>query len=107
MFTYYDEFPRPEGSEVVIAPKRFYNSNHYIIETHSEHILRGLQVQVAQKKIDASDIAVYYVDRNSRGIGRVKELELQSNGFFKNPIPEGFFDSSTKLLEQLWLEQAK
>jgi predicted ATPase len=105
-FTYYDEFPRPEGAEVAIALERLYNSNQYIIETHSEHVLRGLQVQIAKKNIKISDVAVYYVDRNSQGAGRVKELELQPNGFFKNPIPEGFFDSSTKLLEQLWLEQA-
>jgi predicted ATPase len=84
---------------------RSFISNNYIIETHSEHLLRGLQVKVAEGILKAEDVAVYYISRNKSGNGTVTPLIIGTNGFFDKPIPPGFYDSTTHLLEKLWEAQ--
>lgn len=74
----------------------------YIIETHSEHIVRKLQVLIAKGKINKSKVAVYYFDKDEKsGITSIKEMELEDNGFFKEPWPDGFFDDSYNLAKEL------
>jgi predicted ATPase len=84
---------------------RSFLSNNYIIETHSEHLLRGLQLKVAEGVLNTEDIAVYYVSRNKAGNGFVDAIKIEANGFFNKPIPPGFYDSTTQLLEKLWEAQ--
>jgi len=74
--------------------------NLILIETHSEHIIRKIQVLIAKGKLDREKIAVYYFD-NIKGTTKVKKMEIEENGFFKNPWPNGFFDDSYKLSKEL------
>jgi len=80
-------------------------SNQYIVETHSEHLLRGLQVKVAKGILSPNDVAIYYVSRNRNGNGTIEQININANGFFDRPIPPGFYDSATQLLEKLWESQ--
>jgi len=73
-----------------------------IIETHSEHFIRGIQLLVAEGKIKVDDVAIFYVEKNRLGNSTVKKMELEETGFFSERWPEGFFDSATKLQEALW-----
>lgn len=74
----------------------------YIIETHSEHIVRKLQVLVAQGKISRDDVAIYYFDKDEEsGTTRIKELRMEDNGFFKDLWPGGFFDEASDLAYEL------
>jgi hypothetical protein len=82
-----------------------YMANQYIVETHSEHLLRRLQLKVAEGVLSAEDIAVYYVYTNKQGNGSIKPLKIKPNGFFEEQIPPGFYDSTTNLLEKLWEAQ--
>jgi len=84
---------------------RNYLSNQYIVETHSEHLLRGLQVKVAKGILSPNDVAIYYVSRNRNGNGTIEQININANGFFDRPIPPGFYDSATQLLEKLWESQ--
>lgn len=73
-----------------------------IIETHSEHIIRKIQVLIAQGRLKKEKVAVYYFDKNKEtGITAIKEMELEDNGFFKEPWPDGFFDDSYNLTKDL------
>lgn len=74
-----------------------------VIETHSEHLIRKLQVLIADKNcpFTENDICVYYVDKNDDGIANVKEMELFSNGKFKSKWPTGFFDKAHELSMEL------
>ncbi len=74
-------------------------SRRLLIETHSEHFIRKLQVLVADKncKISADDVAIYYVDKNDKGEAYVDKLNLLPNGQFEKEWPTGFFDKALEL----------
>jgi hypothetical protein len=67
------------------------NNVQTIIETHSEHMLLRILLLVAQKRISAEDVAVYYVhpvkDRKA-----IVSIGINDQGKFTSPWPNGFFD---------------
>lgn len=63
---------------------------HFVIETHSEYLIRRLQVRVAEKKIPADDVSVIYVDENSHPYN----MELKDNGKFSQDFGAGFLDEA-------------
>ena len=73
------------------------------IETHSEHLIRRLQVLIADKEcpFTEEDICVYYVDKNDDGVANVQEMEILKNGKFKTKWPTGFFDKAHELSMEL------
>lgn len=78
-----------------------------ILETHSEHLLLRLRLLIAEKKISANDVAIYFIDKKD-GISNIKEINLQDNGHIK-PIdwPDGFFGETLKTSFALASEQSK
>ncbi len=91
---------------------------HLIIETHSEHLLKKLQVLVSQGKtlqlwperhcsgedVKLKDaLSIYYFAKDKKGNTKAIEMELDDNGFFKTETPKGFFDESLELNRQLLL----
>ncbi|MFC2085665.1 DUF3696 domain-containing protein [Bacteroidota bacterium] len=85
--------PSPQAGLAAIIARRSSQRRQIILETHSEHLVRGLQVEVALGRIRPELIAIYYVDRNRAGQSNVKQMKIDKNGFFTDPWPEGFFDS--------------
>jgi predicted ATPase len=78
--------------------------NTFIIETHSEHMIRKIQVLIAKGELNRKQVAVYYFDKSiETGITSIKEMEIEDNGFFKEPWPDGFFDDSYTLAKELIL----
>ena len=76
----------------------------FLIETHSEHLLRGIQVHIAKGNILKDDVAVYYIGKRKNGNGYVKEMKLTDTGLFEEEWPEGFlfedsFNQSRELLK--------
>jgi predicted ATPase len=71
-----------------------------LIETHSEHLIRGFQILVAEGKIKSDDIAIYYFSDSDNGSVPLK-MDLDERGLFKQEWPEGFFDESFKQMKQL------
>ncbi|MCR4417584.1 MAG: DUF3696 domain-containing protein [Ignavibacteria bacterium] len=92
-----------------------------IIETHSEHFLKKLQVLIANdlelpthydNEVSGPKlkdlVKIYFFDKNDEsGITKLKEIEILDNGFLKEPFPEGFFDESTELEFSLLEAQLK
>lgn len=91
---------------------------HLIIETHSEHLLKKLQVLVSQGKtlqlwpeghcsgedVKLKDaLSIYYFAKDKNGNTKAIEMEMDDNGFFKTETPKGFFDESIELNRQLLL----
>ena len=70
--------------------------NAIYIETHSEHVIKKLQVLIAKKLINKNDLLVLFFN-NREGKTSIRELEVEENGFFKEPWPDGFFDDSMNL----------
>lgn len=71
-----------------------------IIETHSEHLVRKLQVLVAQGKVDKNDLNVLFCS-NENNSCTVEKIEIEDNGFLSKPWPDGFFDESYNLTKEL------
>lgn len=76
------------------------NQNTLIIETHSEHLIRKIQVSIAKGELDREKVGVWYFDNND-GATKIKEMIIEPNGFFKEPWPNGFFDDSANLSWEL------
>ncbi|MBK7380319.1 MAG: DUF3696 domain-containing protein [Ignavibacteriales bacterium] len=77
------------------------NKNAVIIETHSEHLIKKLQVLIARGELKQEDIAVYYFDSDS-GEVNVKRMEMDERGLFIEDWPNGFFDDATNLTLELF-----
>jgi predicted ATPase len=61
----------------------------FLIESHSEHLLRRLQRRIAEGSVTADDVALYFVEYGAHG-SRLRPLELDDVGNIKN-WPDGFF----------------
>lgn len=64
-------------------------SRQIIVETHSEHLLRRMQRRVAEGRIRAEDVAIYFCERDASG-SRLTTLELDEQGWIRN-WPRDFF----------------
>jgi predicted ATPase len=84
----------------------------FIIETHSEHFVRGLQLAVSEYKLSKGNakgvspdsIRVLYVPESPRDI---QEMPLNEWGEFTSDWPTGFFDEAYKLAFALLKNKAK
>jgi predicted ATPase len=75
----------------------------FIIETHSEYLIRKLQFLVADRHTElASKIMLFYFGENE-----IKQLEINENGNIKGEFGTGFFDESSRQITGLWKIQRK
>jgi predicted ATPase len=76
--------------------------NKYIIETHSEHIVRMLQVITKNELYDVTNekIQILYFIRGSDSF-EISQHDLDSKGKMIEPFPSGFFDTSYNLTKKL------
>ena len=63
----------------------------FLIETHSEHLLLRLQRRIRSGELDHQSVAVYYIDAIENSGSGILRLELDKNGEFLTPWPNGFF----------------
>ena len=80
-----------------------------VVETHSEHLIRKLQVLVSDKKNDFSAdlLRIYYVDKDENGVANVQEMKIMDNGKFEQKWPTGFFDKAHELSMELLKNSAE
>jgi len=86
-------------AEMFVDAYRNYNV-HFIIETHSEYIIRKLQLLVANKEVKDSAISILYVyDEKNRPAyePQVKEIGIREDGMLNGNFGEGFFDEADML----------
>ena len=76
---------------------------HFIIETHSEYLIRKLQVLVADKenKLTPNDVSLNYVDKDENGISTNRKIEILEDGRLSEPFGPGFFDEADSLAMDL------
>jgi predicted ATP-dependent endonuclease of OLD family len=87
------------------------NSNvQFIIETHSEYLIRRFQYLVAdkRKKLKNTDVKVSYFqdpDLKMTNAGFVYDLEMRPDGILRKDFGPGFFDEATRLTIELLKQQ--
>ena len=76
------------------------DDKQWIVETHSELLVRRIIRRIAEGKVKPSDVSVLYVDppssSNSGTGSTIKVLEIEEGGRFSSatPWPQGFFEDS-------------
>lgn len=69
---------------------------HFIVETHSEYLIRRTQAMVANfkthKEFKEKPFVVYYIERN----GEAYDLDYTISGRFANSFGPGFFDEASR-----------
>lgn len=74
----------------------------FIVETHSEYIIRKMQILTAEKKMKQADILIYYFnERKTENESKVFKIEVKPNGSLSNEFGQGFFDEATNLKIEL------
>lgn len=88
-----------ELADLLVQAANVNRSRRIIVETHSEHLIRKLQVLIADpnKPIDNDQVAIYYVEKDENGESFIKKMEIAENGQFLTKWPSGFFDKGFEL----------
>jgi predicted ATPase len=68
-----------------------------IVESHSEHLLRRLQLRIAEEQLDVDKTALYFCDSSAKG-STIKPLQLDEYGNITNWPPEFFGDITKELI---------
>jgi hypothetical protein len=77
------------------------DGRRFVVETHSEHLVRRLQRRIADDTIDPKDVALYFVEESESG-SQLKEIGLEENGrFIEDELPDGFFDVDYKEVQEI------
>lgn len=75
---------------------------HFIIETHSEYMVRKLQTLVAKKELTPAEVSLQYlyspdVEQRPKGEPQVKNIPIREDGILEEPFGPGFFDEADNL----------
>jgi len=79
---------------------------HFIVETHSEYLIRKLQNLVADKTISNDNISLIYVydanpEKRPLNTPQVKNIDILPDGRLADKFGEGFFDEADRLAMNL------
>lgn len=98
-----------ELANLFVKSVNFSKSRRILVETHSEHLIRKIQVLIADPDvpIESDQIAFYYVEKDEKGNSYVKKMEINKNGQFEEAWPSGFFDKSYDLASELLFANGK
>ncbi len=66
------------------------NERKLIIETHCDLLIQRVCKNILQKKIDHTDVVIYYFEPTDNGT-EIKTITINENGQFEN-FPDGFFE---------------
>lgn len=82
----------------------------FIIETHSEYIIRKMQSILAKKEIESNNVVIYYFNPEDSNKNNKKEDEnenivttiyIEENGILTKSFGKGFYDEADKLSLEL------
>ena len=80
---------------------------HFLLETHSEYLIRKLQFLVATKKIDKDDVIIHYFDdpdetKRGQDCPQCFTIKLDELGNLSREFGKGFFDEADNLTIDLF-----
>lgn len=77
----------------------------FIIETHSEYLIRKLQYLTAKGDIQPTDTQIYYfhnIDKIPEGEKQILKINIEQTGGLTNNFGKGFFDEASYLSLSLY-----
>lgn len=76
----------------------------FIIETHSEYLIRKLQVQTAKEVLKPEDTQIYYFynpNEIPKDEKQIVPINILSDGRLNRPFGSGFLDESANLMMEI------
>jgi predicted ATP-dependent endonuclease of OLD family len=78
----------------------------FVIETHSEYLIRKLQYLTAKDRVSPGSSVIYYFNKdNSESNDKVKTIEIKKDGRLTSEFGPGFYDESTRLMMSLFTDE--
>ncbi|MFA7481769.1 MAG: AAA family ATPase [Vulcanimicrobiota bacterium] len=71
----------------------------FLIETHSEHLVRALSVLIERKELPKEAVSIIKIVRNEDGEVIATRMRMDDDGRFLDSWPGGFFPEREKLLD--------
>lgn len=77
---------------------------HFIVETHSEYLIRKLQLMIASDDYDlkGNEISIGYIDKDERGKSTNRSIEILEDGSLSESFGHGFYDEADTLAIELF-----
>ncbi len=77
----------------------------FIIETHSEYLLRKIQTLVGAGKLSPEEVSLVYVEDDEeviKGKDKVHRIQVKKDGRLESPFGSGFYDEADNLSMELF-----
>lgn len=87
-------------ADVLALSKEHFPNLDFIVETHSEYLIRKLQFLTAKGQLKTNDTAIYYFNADkyvNDKEPKVKKIEITETGNLTDSFGPGFFDEVTQL----------
>ena len=78
-------------ADLMIEMSKGEDEKQWIVETHSELLIRRIQRRISEGALNPNDVSVIYVNPGDEG-SKIEVLELDEDGDFTDEWPHGFFD---------------
>lgn len=76
---------------------------NFIIETHSEYLIRKIQTLVAKGKVSNENLTILYINGYQECDEILYKIDLDERGTLKRPFGKGFFDEADELSFELMI----
>ena len=83
-----------EVADLMIDTSKGSKGNQWIVETHSELLIRRIQRRIEEGVLSPSEVSVIYVDPREATGSEMMVLGLDEHGEFIDDWPSGFFEES-------------
>ena len=88
-------------AEMFVDAYKTYNIQ-FIVETHSEYLVRKMQTIVAHEIINPTDVSLVYVydsdpEKRPMYVPQIKQIDIDADGRLTEPLGSGFLDEANNL----------
>lgn len=84
----------------ILAGERF--NIQFIIETHSEYLIRKIQFHIAKGRINSKDANIYYFNMENSKELPVRLIDFEEDGGLSSEFGNGFFDEADNIAIELF-----
>ncbi|WP_420552397.1 AAA family ATPase [Tenacibaculum aiptasiae] len=95
-------------ADLFIQTSQFNNNRkHFVIETHSEYLLKRLRRRISEGGISANDVGIYFINgkNEERNFATIDEIEISDSGSFQ--WPKDFYADDLEDTMEFLKNQAK
>jgi len=77
----------------------------FILETHSEYLIRKFQYWTAKKLIEANAVNIFYLNNRESSKHRILKIHIKEDGRLSEPFGSGFYDEANRIMLNILSEE--